>query len=279
MKDMQINANGLNFLKMDFLWLNKDLPDPFKAACKILQDDKEFDSRATEPIKNKSHFRILEGEYCLEIRNKKGKPENKYLYITQEHLGLEMYKQIYRKELNINLTEIKLTPLSRAFLKRQTDTGWGWSLACLLPFCLIYYSVTRRTIVPFIFVFCFYIFLVIIGFQLNSLLAFIFLAFIFIPLNFFSIQKSRKYGSMRLRNMEQGIDKYKVIFFSKSRQYFPYLIRRFKLLSINSNSKKITFDSDTNKALKKLDSLFLRNSISFEELKILKKKILNSRFL
>ena len=37
---------------------------------------------------------------------------------------------------------------------RQKDTSWGYAFAHLLPFVLIYYAITRRTITPFLHQIC-----------------------------------------------------------------------------------------------------------------------------
>ena len=37
------------------------------------------------------------------------------------------------------------------WFNRQKDIGWGYALAHWLPFVFLYYSITRRTITPFLF--------------------------------------------------------------------------------------------------------------------------------
>ena len=44
-----------------------------------------------------------------------------------------------------------MTTKTQGWSNRQKDTGWGYALAHLLPFVWIYYSITRRTITPFLY--------------------------------------------------------------------------------------------------------------------------------
>ena len=37
------------------------------------------------------------------------------------------------------------------FKRRQSDSGWGWAFAYLIPFVGFYHAWTRRTITPFAF--------------------------------------------------------------------------------------------------------------------------------
>ena len=254
--------------------LTTNVPDPFQAAVKIVENDKEFDSKDIIPIKEGSHFCLLEGEYCLEI-SRKNYDKNDFVYIKLEHIGLEMYKQIYRINSNQINGAIKFTSLSRAFLKRQTDTGWGWSLSFLIPLSMFYYTISRRTITPLLYIVCLYMVILIAGITINSFWGFLFLQFISIPICFLGIQKSRLYGAERLKNMQIGSDNYKIIFFPKLKAYTISFIRRFILKTLKENSKHITFDKNTRTSIGKLDSLFLRGSISIEEYKKLKNKILN----
>ena len=47
-----------------------------------------------------------------------------------------------------------MTSKIEGWSNRQKDTGWGYSFAHLVPFVWIYYSITRRTITPFVYQIC-----------------------------------------------------------------------------------------------------------------------------
>tara|TARA_B100000700_G_scaffold328847_1_gene448114 strand:+ start:10262 stop:10591 length:330 start_codon:yes stop_codon:yes gene_type:complete len=44
-----------------------------------------------------------------------------------------------------------MTTKLEGWTNRQKDTGWGYSVAHLIPFVGIYYAITRRTITPFLY--------------------------------------------------------------------------------------------------------------------------------
>ena len=46
-----------------------------------------------------------------------------------------------------------MTNKLEGFQNRQKDTGWGYAIAHIFPFVGIYYSITRRTITPLLFLF------------------------------------------------------------------------------------------------------------------------------